>query len=66
MVVHFFCQKRHSRHEGPRFGEVLEMVGLADRIAVADLDPTMQLVQRCLPLCSDQSFGHSNLRQQRE
>ena len=39
------------------------MVGLADRIAVVDLDPPMQFVQRGLPLCSDQSFGHSNLRQ---
>jgi hypothetical protein len=39
------------------------MVGLADRIAIVDLDPTMQLVQRGVPLRSDQSFDHSNLRQ---
>ncbi len=63
MVVHFFRQERHSRHEGPGFGEVLEMVGLADRIAIIDLDPTMQLLQSGVALCSNQSFGHSNLRQ---
>jgi len=63
MVVHFFRQKRHSRHEGPGFGEVLEMVGLADRVAIVDLNPAVQLVQRGLPLRSDQSFDHSNLRQ---
>jgi len=66
MVVHFFGQERYSRHEAPGFGEVLEMVEPADRIAIVDLDPAMQLVQRGLPLRSDQSFDHSNLRRPRE
>jgi hypothetical protein len=39
MMVHFFGQQRHSRHETPSFGKVAEMITLADRIAVLDLDP---------------------------
>src|SRR5207244_4248655 len=46
VVVHFFRQERHSRYEAPGFGEVLEVIGFADRVAIVDFDPAMQLVQR--------------------
>src|SRR5215469_14872398 len=53
VVVHFLRQERHSRHEAPGFGEVLEMVALADRVAVLDLGPAMKPVQRRLSCCAD-------------
>jgi hypothetical protein len=42
-MVHLFGQQRHSRHEAPGLGEVAEMIALADRIAVLDLDPPVDL-----------------------
>src|SRR6516162_3913025 len=53
VVVHFLRQERHSRHEAPGFGEVLEMIALADCVAVFDLGPAMKPVQRRLACRSD-------------
>src|SRR6516165_6468947 len=61
VVVHLFGQKCHSRDETPGLREIAEVIALADRIAILDLDPAMKLVQRRLPRRSDQLFDHATL-----
>ncbi len=44
----------------PQASEKLaEMIALADRIAVGDLDPAMEFVERGMPRRADQLFDHA-------
>src|SRR5262245_9196654 len=61
VMVQFFGEEGHTRHEAPGLGEVFEMVALAYRVAVLDFDPAMELVQRRLARRSDQPFDHAIL-----
>jgi hypothetical protein len=58
VVIHLLGQQRDSRYEAPGLREIAEMIALADRIAVCDLDPAMESVKCRVPCCADQLLDH--------
>ena len=61
VVIHFLGGERDTRQKAPGFGEIAEVITLADRVAVLDLAPAMQLAQRRLPRRPDQPVDHAAL-----
>src|SRR5437763_10416017 len=61
VVIHFVGGERDARQKPPGFGEIAEVITLADRVAVLDLAPAFELAQRRLPRRPDQPVDHAAL-----
>ena len=59
MVVHFLRQQCHPTHEAPGLAEGAEMIGLANRIAVLDLVPAVELPNGSGARSAVQPFDHA-------
>src|SRR5438270_5055494 len=61
MVIHLLGGERDARQKPPGLGEIAGVIALADRVAILDLAPAMQLAQRRLARRAGELLDHAAL-----